>query len=181
MDEFLLEMPWTLGICGALSVLLTAVVWTQTGARAVAWSALGLAALTTILVIISLQIKTDREQIRQTIDEVAAALQANNFDKALSYMHPSAVEGLRHASGELKALKFNEARVTRIKSISVQRRNATPTALAEFNVAVGLEAQGQRANVRRFVKVYFLLHNNRWLVKDYEHSEPTAGFREDRP
>ncbi len=176
MQQFLLESPMALGLCGLFVVLAAGFWWTQTGARMAAFSAVVVALLTASLVIVSLQIETDQEQIRRTIDEVAGALEDNDFPSVYSYIHPSATEGVTRATGELPGYRFHDARLTRLRSIEVNRRASPAAALAEFNVALEIEAAGQKIPIRRFVKVYFAEQDGRWLVRDYEHFDPLAGL-----
>lgn len=176
MQQFLLESPFSVGLCGGLIVLALGVWWTQSGARVAAALAAAAALITTGLVIVSLQIETEREQIRRTIAEVADALDNNNVPLAVSYIHAGAAAGLQRASQELPQYTFHEARVTRMHSIEVHPQLAPPAAIAEFNVAVEVEAGGQKIPVRRFVKVYFVKQGDRWLVRDYEHFDPLTGL-----
>jgi len=176
MFDFLLENPLLIGLAGLLITIAAAVVWIQTGTRAAAGVAAMIALLTAVMVFVSLRTETDREQIRRTIDEVAEALAGNDFPRVYSYIHNGAVPAVQRARTELPNYQFLDARMTRLKSIVVDRRSNPPAAVAEFNVALELAAQGQKVPVRRFVKVYFGLENERWLVRDYEHFEPLAGM-----
>ncbi len=176
MQQFFLESPVALGLSGFFIALATVFWWTQTGARIAAISAAMVALVTAILVLVSLRIETDREQIRQTIDQVAQALEANDFPRVFSYIHPGATEGVARAKEELPSYRFLDARLTRLRSIEVNRRASPAAAVAEFNVAVEIERAGQRVPIRRFVKVYFAQQAERWLVRDYEHFDPLAGM-----
>ena len=77
---------------------------------------------------------------------------------------------------ELPNYQFEEARVTTVKEISVNLETTPPTAIAEFNVAVSISNNGARIPVRRFVKVYFMKKDGKWMVRDYEHFDAAAGF-----
>lgn len=177
MQQLFLESPWTIAVSGLVVVVACVVVWIQTGHRvAVACAALG-SLITLLLLAICIQIETDREAIKRTINEVAEAIEQNDHARVFSYIHPGAGEGIARARAELPQYEFSDARVTRVKSISVNQETSPPTALAEFNVVVAVRRSGQNVKVARFVKVYFMQENGRWLVRDYEHFEPTAGFR----
>lgn len=176
MQQFLLESPVALGLCGVFMALAAGFWWTQTGARIAVISAALVVLVTAILLSVSVRIETDREQIRHTIDQVAQALEANDFPRVFSYIHPGATEGIARAQEELPNYRFLDARLTRLRSIDVNRRASPAVAVAEFNVAVEIEREGQRVPIRRFVKVYFALQAERWLVRDYEHFDPLAGM-----
>ncbi|QDV24329.1 hypothetical protein [Aureliella helgolandensis] len=177
MYSFLYESPVLLTVCGLTLVVLAALFWTQTGNRPTLYAAGLLAALTLILLLISLQVVTPREEIKGILDEVAAALESNDREKVYSYIHPNAQPTVQQARTELPNYEFQRARVTRIKLISVNPSTQPRSAIAEFNVVVNLSTQGQQINVPRFIKVYFMENNGRWLVTDYEHHSPMQGFQ----
>ena len=175
--QLLLESPIVLAICGLGAAGLAAFFWTQTGNKAAAWIAIAIVLLTFGLVVLSVQIETDEEKITYMLHDVASALQRNDHDYVVSHIHPSAATTAQRAKSELPKYKFSEARVTRIKSITVDGSRKPETAVAEFNVIVALTTDGYTGQIPRFVKLYLTKEENRWLVRDYEHEEPTAGFR----
>lgn len=178
MQAFFFESPLLIGVWGAAVAGIAGYVWTQTGHKAAFYSGLGAILLTVILVLVNLQVETNRERIRSVVDSVATALDNNDHTKVFQFIHPNAAEGIARAKAELPRYTFEEARVTRIKSLEVNTQTTPPTAIAEFNVYCEIETQGQKFRVPRFVVVYFMLKDDRWLVHDYEHYEPTAGFRD---
>lgn len=178
MQQFLFENPLWIGVCGLFVALVAGLLWTQSGARAAGLAAVAAAILTVILVVVSVRVETDRETIQRTINEVAEAVQANDLKRVISFIHPNATEGVARAEQELPQYTFREARMTRLKSILVNRRSTPATAIAEFHVIVDLEIDGQHARIPRFIKAYFVEDQGRWLVRDYEHFEAGVGFRE---
>lgn len=177
MESYLYESPLVVGIAGCAMAIVAGLFWTQTGDKIALYSAIGLAAITVLLVGVNVQVQTDREKIRVIMDEVADAVRKNDHDKVFTYMHPNSIEGLRRAKAELPGFEFSQARITRVKSIDVNPDTTPPTAIAEFNVFVEVKMSGQNFKVPRFVRAYFMDRDGKWLVKDYEHFEPTAGFR----
>lgn len=180
MQSFFLESPLLLGASGCLIVSLAVFLWIQTAHRAALYGAFAALAATIVLVLLSIQIETPREQIEKTIQEVADAVENNRVEEVLEYLHPGAVVGRRHVEQEMPRYKFTEARVTRMHSIAVNHATNPPTAIAEFNVIVDVSAHGQSARVPRFVRAYFTYSDGKWLVNDYEYDNATAGFRDRR-
>lgn len=178
MQQFLFESPLWIIVCGLFVVLVAGLLWTQTGARAAGLAALAAFILTVILVAVAVRVETDREKIHRTINEVAEAVEGNDLKRVTSFIHPHAVEGVARAKQELPQYTFREARMTRLKSILINRGSVPPTAIAEFNVIVDLEIGGQHARIPRFVKAYFVEDQGHWLVRDYEHFDVGVGFRE---
>ncbi len=178
MSEFLFESPVTLGVTGAALVLAAAIVWIKGGSAAALYATLALFLLTILLLILNVRIETDREQVQSVIGNVAAAVERNDLDGVLKYVHSSRSPALNRARGELPNYKFTEARITGIKKIEVTPETNPPSAIAEFNVAVSLTAHSQPYDgIRRFVRCHFLRDGDRWFVSDYEHFEPTYGFK----
>lgn len=178
MSTLLLENPLLVGFLGAVLTMLAGFAWLQTGRRSILQATVGMLALTIVLVLINVNITSERERIEAILYTVADALGKNDLPAIYSAIHPTAAETVKQAKAELPKYKFSEARVTGIKDIQVNFTTKPATAIAEFNVFVAVTFQGNKFDVRRFVRVYFMQHEERWLVHDYEHFEPTAGFRE---
>jgi hypothetical protein len=176
--KLILESPIAIGIGGLCAAGLAGFFWTQTGHKAAAWIAIVLLILTLGLIAVSVQVETEQEKITHLLHDVAGALQRNDREYVLSHIHPHAAATVQQAKSELPHYNFTEARVTRIKSITVDDSRKPETAVAEFNVVVALTFEGFSGKVPRFVKLYLTKQDGRWLVRDYEHAEPTAGFRQ---
>lgn len=182
MSELLFENPLLIGLVGVACTLVALVMWIKGGFRPALYTAIGLVIITLLLLLLNISTRTDREQIDQVLHEVATAVEQNDLPKVITYIHPSAVPGLERAKSELPSYRFTEARITGIKSIEVKPHTEPPSAIAEFNVAVSLSGGGDQLNgIRRFVRAYFMKRDGRWLVHNYDHFEPTAGFRQTLP
>jgi hypothetical protein len=180
MLELLYEHPLIIGLAGGAATALAIFIWVQAGRKEGLIAGVVCLVLTVGLVLLSINIVTDRERITQLLDEVAAALEVNDHEKVYSYIHPNAVEGVQRARGELPRYVFSEARVTRVREIVVNRQTTPPTAIAEFTVVVNVGFQGMQHKVPRLVRVYFMLRDDRWMVRDYEHTAPnTSGFADE--
>ena len=178
MNSFLFESPLWIGLCGGFVALIAGYFWSQTGNKPAMYTAVGVAVVTIIMVVVNIQVQTPREQIANLLDQIAGHLENNNQEAVYSFIHPNAELAVQQARQELPRFEFSKAKVTRIKNIAVQDDASPPSCLAEFNVAVEVTTQGQKFRVPRFVRVYFAKQGDQWLIRDYEHLEPTAGFRE---
>lgn len=163
------------GVVGGIVAAISAFVWVQIGNKYLLYSTVGIAAFTIAAVMINIQVQTDNEKIRTLMSDIESAIRSNNHQKVYSYIHPNAAEGLAKVKGELPRYKFEEARITVVHSIETNFKSTPPTAIAEFNVIVSIEQYPGK--IPRFVRVFFMLKDGKWLVRDYEHAEPTAGFR----
>jgi hypothetical protein len=176
--QFVLESPIIIGICGLCAAGLAGFFWTQSGHKAAVWIAIVLLILTLGLIALSVQIETDQEKITHMLHDVAGALQRNDRDYVLSHIHPNASATVQRAKSELPRYNFTEARVTRIKAITIDDLSKPVTAVAEFNVFVALAVDGYSGQAPRFVKIYLAKKDGRWLVRDYEHDDAISGFRQ---
>ena len=177
MREILLEQPLTVGITGGALAALALVVWYQTRQKPILYAALGLVVLTIAAVSLSLQIETDRERIRSILTQTANNLETGDYEAVYAAIHPNAAENLLRAKRMLPTLKFEDARITTVKDISINHTTKPATAVAQFNIAAKIAAFGRVTQVRQFVKAYFMERDGKWLVRDIEYFEPTAGFR----
>lgn len=178
MSIMLFENPLLIGFIGVVTSLMAGFIWLQTGYRSVMIGTVGLLAMTVGAVLLNVNVVTDREHIEQILYSIAAALGKNDYSTVYGIIHPTAEQTVIRAKAELPNYKFSEARVTGIKDIQVNRFTKPATAIAEFYVFVAVSTQGNEFDVRRFIRVYFMQREGRWLVHNYEHYEPTAGFRE---
>ena len=178
MVQFLFASPVTIGVVGLCLAGLAGFIWTQTGHKIAAITAVICIVLTLGLIAVSSQVETEEERITRMLHDVADGLQRNDHAFVLSHLHPQAAATAQRAKTELPRYNFSEARVTRIKSITVDATLQPPTAVVEMNVIVALATEGTNVRVPRFVKLYLSKSGDRWLVRDYEHADATAGFRE---
>jgi hypothetical protein len=179
MSALFFESPIWLVLCGGFVVAVASYFWTQTGNRTAAYTAVAALAMTVILTIVNVQVETTREAVARLLDEVAEELAANDLDAVYSHIHPDAASLEQRARAELQNFKFYQAKVTRIKEITVSDSSVPAKVVAEFNAFVEVETQGQKVGVPRFVKVFFSEKDGQWLVTDYEHYDASQGFRKE--
>ncbi len=101
MSQFLFESPVMLGVTGAAFTLIAAITWIKGGYSAALYAALTFFLLTLLLLMLNLQIQTDREKVENVIGSVAAAVERNDLDGVLAYVHDSKSAALTRAKTEL--------------------------------------------------------------------------------
>lgn len=179
--NLILENAVLVGIVGGVITGLVAFSGYQLSQMRLLIAAAVCCVLTIALVALSIAIETDREQIRRTMHEIAQAVQENDHERLVSFFHPNASAGVQHARTEVPRYRFQQASVTSIRDMIVNSRTRPPTAITEFIAAFKVSSDnpqtyGAEVNARRFVKVYWMKQNDRWLVQDYEHAEFMQGF-----
>lgn len=168
-----------MGLAGLGLTGLAFFVWTQTGDKRAMWALIGCLVLTIIGLLVNIQVKTYREQLIATLDDIADAVKQNNHERAFSFVDATANPTLLRLKAELPNFKFSDARVTAIKSITIEDDKQPPTSLVEFNAVARVSSAVYSGPVARFVKAYFKYEKGRWLVTDYSHDNPQAGFIRD--
>lgn len=177
--QFLLENSWMVGGLGFAISLATAYGWIQTGRKEALFAAAGILVLTIILIVVSMQVETDGEAIRKMIYQTADDVENNRRDAVLKRIHPSAVEILERARAEIQNYEFNRADVTQIHEITVNSKAQPAQATVKMNIIAGGSFSGFTSNgVPRYVEFTLYKSGKEWMVFDYSHSEPLAGFRE---
>jgi len=175
---WLYEQPLVIVVIGIVALVGLGVAWSSTGRKELAIAA-GLALL---LVVAALTIErlvvTDGEAIRQTLQEIAHDVAANNHRALVCHISDTAPQLRDRANSEMPNYKFTDCRVTRIHIITVDAKSTPKSAIVEFNVVAsgsfryeGLEVND--SNVARWVKLHFVQDKEgRWKVEHYEHDDP---------
>jgi hypothetical protein len=166
-------------IGGGLAVLF-GFGWVQTGKRwPLHWMVVALL-ITFALVLVERWIVTDREQITQTLYDIADLVERNDINTAVQYVYSGSPEVRRQALAELPGYDFSEVNIKRNLEIEVLPAHIPPRAEARFNVTVVVSTvNGSFKDMRvpRFVQVTFLQEKDgRWRVAAYRHDDPREGF-----
>ena len=183
MKTLLAEQPLVVSIMlGAFSIALI-YAWMQTGKKAAAIVGLLIALLIPGAWMLAANWETDREAIRQIMDETADAVRNNDIERAVSVIAEERTETIAQARGELPRFKFDEARVTGIRKIQIIEGSYPLEADVDINVRVVVsDKRGQFSSMtvlRRLQLQMQKLNANdgtgpRWFVTDYNHM-PVVG------
>lgn len=168
------EAFWYMVIGGAATIVLF-VVWVKTGHRLMLMLA-GIALSVTILLgVIEAVIVTPREEVEQTLDEIARHVQSNDVESVLSYLHSSAQRYRDEAKTEFPRHRFDRVKVTQITNIEIQSEAEPPTAVVEFIVSVqGDFFNDSMHNMRglRAVTLHLQKEDEQWRITQYDHRPP---------
>lgn len=180
---WLTENPFPLLLIGTLTTAILASGWLRTGSKWLLAGVLAAIAVTAGLVLTERWIVTDREQVTQTLHEIAAAVERNDVEGALQYAWSGAPHVYSQANAELRLYRFSEVNIKRNLEVEVFPHHDPPMATAEFNVVVVLTTRnGMFADRRipRYVEVTFYREaDGRWAVGGYDHFAPQRGFMVD--
>jgi len=172
MLEMLLERPVAIGAIGTIAAIATFYAWMQTGVKQLLPTSIAMVVATVGLVILSLMIETDQEILRRYVYETAAELEANEYQKVISRIHPRAAESLQDARIRLPHIQFTAARIKSIHKISVKRHRTGAHATIAMNAYIEASYNAQQGRVPRWVQLTLEQSDGRWLMVDFQQRDP---------
>jgi hypothetical protein len=173
-----LESPWPILIIGLAAEVVLAVILIQTGRGALLAAMAGVAAVVGIGLLVEHFAVTDRKLITQTLDEAAAAVEANDPPRVLALLASDADETRSAAKEHLGKAEFVQVKIFSLE-IHVVRTTSPPTAKATFNVlATGKWRNGEfgEQTLRPFPMFVGLRYESgRWLITSHKFVEDPRG------
>jgi len=176
---WLFEEPLYIIIVGAIAVLMLGFAWYQVQWRGLLYAILGVIVLTAAMLGIERAVVTDAERVKDTLHEIARAVERNDIHEVLQYAAAGAKEVRSQASAELPRYHVNEVDIKRNLEVTIDRSQSPPHAIVTFNVVVDGVEQSLHAkfHVPQFVKMIFVKQNEKWRVLSYEHWSPDYGMK----
>lgn len=182
--EIFLESPIAVLAAGIASFVVVAFAWVNTGRRELFWGMGIVALLTVIMLLVSENVITDREAIRQTMKEIASMIENNDAASVPKYVVRSKPELAQAGQMEMGRHKFSNCRVIAIHEINIDPKHEPPQAEVKFNVEVGGEFLNGEFNspriLRGFTVVFWKEPDGKWRVESYEHYEPTRFMKAEK-
>ncbi len=171
-----LDSPWPILFVGIAFEAALAIALVRTGRGVLLWPMV----VTAVLVLLGLAIErfvvTDRKAIRNTLDEAATAVEANNLNRVLDCVSPSAVHLRRQARSAIGRFEVEAVRLSYL-DIHINRLTAAPTARVTLRVyGKGRDrwAQFPYENFVQPLVVELRLERGHWLVTGCDEDN-TAG------
>lgn len=181
MLNTILETPWYAMGLGVIFIVGFFAAWIQTGSGKLLWGCLGSFIVFGGLVALEAIVTTEREQIVATVVSIARAVERQDFDEAVSFIHPSQKATRIQALSELKRYKITRINIKNNLVMKLHSNRSPIEASVGFNVFVrgGIaiagfdEQQGPRYIHAEFV---FIAEENRWYLTSYGHLDIRAGL-----
>jgi hypothetical protein len=172
---WLLEDPLPIVFVGLLIQAILIGILFQTSHRAVIPAIIGVCLRFAGLLAVEAVVVTDAESVADTLDEIAAKLEANQPDILLDHVSSSATDLRQNITSRLSEVVVKQAEVKSRPLVTIHGQGLRPTAEAEFRgLVVGDGRQGMVQNFRYFRRfiVRFQKEDGRWKVYDYEENNP---------
>jgi hypothetical protein len=165
-----IESPWPILLIGIGAEAVLAIMLLRTGRGRLLWAMVGVAAFVVAGLLVEHFVVTDRKAVTQTLEEARAAVVANDLQRLLNCISPTAPTARRDADWMLHRVEVNQGSIHQLE-ITVNRLTSPPSARARL-VAVG--AGRDRMNefpyngFYRRVVVNLRREGDRWLITDYD-------------
>lgn len=180
--NWVLEQPLFIAAIGLVTCILLGGHWLQTGRKSLA-AALALAVvLTGGLIVVERAVETDREQVEQTLRQIAKDLQRNDLSSLLEHVHPGAATIRDRVETEFPRYTFDRVSIKPNLEIKLSAGEPPGEAVAEFNVVAVVSDSSGLLNSRRLARFVVLTlhrHTDSWKVVEYEHHAPQVGYQRD--
>lgn len=173
MLNYINEHPIPLFTLGLIAQVILGVILWQTGRGSVMISMIVLACVSILLLIAAFIIKSPAEEVAETLDQIADALETNQPDKVLAFIAPDATVLRADAAQQLKRVQITEAFVSGDLKVTFDpppepdKPIATASFIARIKAKFLKDASPYEQLAQRF-KVYFREHDDKWLVTGYE-------------
>ncbi len=167
-----LESPWPVLLIGIAVEAVLAVLLLRTGQGRFLWAMLGVAALTLAGLLVERLVVTEREEVTDTLDACVAAVEANDLNRLLNYVSPTATQTRADARFVLGRALFETVWISNLE-ITINRLTSPPTAKAKFKAWVtGRDRLGEIPYRSEPIAVTVTLRKEKghWLVADYDRS-----------
>ena len=175
------ESPMTAIIVGGLTTALMITAFLKTGSKFLLAGTIVAIAGTIGMVVMERMVVTERERVEQTIYDVAACVERNDVEGAISHVHSQANRIRNHATREFSSWKFSRVVVKNNLEVKLTPPGNPQTATATFNVVVILSDASESIkdqHVARLVRVTLRKEQDDWRVWEYSHMNPLGNADE---
>ena len=175
MKMFTQEPEWIIGI-GVVVVVGLVFAFLKTGAKPLLLTIGAVLALLVGLLVLERMVVTDEEELLETLDNLAIAIEQGDLDVVLQHVHPSAKKVIEDARRYHQQYKIQAVAITKIRKIIVNDQ-VPPTAEMHFIARVDgmIPATGGQIRGVSGVILHLSKVSGRWLVNKFEPKRSRRG------
>jgi len=170
-----LESPLPIIVVGVVIEAILAAILVSTRRGVVLFIMLGVLVLVGIGLVVERLVVTENERITATLDNAAAAIQANDLDRLLTYLTPSAQQSRARARQVLGMVEFTSAAIRGLEISPINRLTSPPTVETKFTAVLGFHDRTGAIPYEHHVVgliVRLRKEGDRWLVTDHVEMDP---------
>ena len=167
--NFLADNAIAIWMGGAVALTAAAVVFSMRRTMGALAAMLAVGSVTAALLVVEHVIETPREAVERTLDELAAAIEADDLPGVLTFIAPGANQVRTDAETLMPLVIVERARVTGTPEITVDETTQPPTATVRCQglAEVTVRQNGIRGPYVDRVTIQFVADGDRWLIEDY--------------
>jgi hypothetical protein len=170
-----LESPLPIIVVGVVIEAILGAVLVNTRRGAILWAMLAVLILVGIGLLVERLVVTEKERITATLDGAADALEANDLDRLLGYLAPSAGTSRARAQQVLGMVEFTSVAIRGLEIGPVNRLTSPPTVETKFTATIGFNDRTGAIPYNHHVVgliVHLRKEGDRWLVTDHIEEDP---------
>jgi hypothetical protein len=165
--NWLAESALWIWAIGALALAMALVVYFQTGTRGSQLGVLVVVLVTALLLVTEAVLETPREAVARTLDEIAAAVRANDMPGVLSYVSPTAANLRQEVETAMPLVTIERAAIVGTPRIELDPAETRATVNCRVFVHGTQRSGGMKGGQIAACQATFVREGDRWLVTGY--------------
>jgi hypothetical protein len=168
--NYLAEHALPVWAVGAVALTMALIVYFQTRANGSLLAVVFVIVITAALLVVEHFMETPREAVERTLYELAATVEANDIEGALSYLASTADTQIRNDVETLMPLvNIERARIMGTPRIEVEEGSNPDTATVTCRglVIATVKQNGMKGGAEDELTMTWVRRGDRWLVEDY--------------
>lgn len=133
-----------------------------------------IALLVAALNIIEVSIVTNREQVENSLYDMASAMRKNDFEHVYGYLDREDL--VRRARSQLRDATCHSCNITAINEVLIEKDGTAASADFVAFARASDKSFPSPTPLQRRIKLFFEKRGDTWKVVDFNTSDPRAGF-----
>jgi hypothetical protein len=175
MTYFTEDSLWMIFAGIAVEAVLGVILF-RTGRGTALWAMIGVALLVVLGVAVERLIVTEKEEVEYALDDIAAALDANDLNRVLAFISPADKKSRSEAAWAMDRCEIRGTTVLGLQVI-VNELFIPHTAQARFRGIIRYRDRKNEIPYNSYASdfsVSFRKEGDRWIVTGYETSQPIS-------
>lgn len=173
---WLFDDPTPLIIVGLIVEAILAIILVRSGRAMTILPMIGVLVLMVAVIAVEHFVVTEREEVSDTLDALAVALEANDTNAVANMIDPAQTSMRSRATGAMGLVTITESKIRGLK-VTVNELTTPHTATADFVGHIAFRNPKMdipyETVVRRFV-IDMKRQGDRWIMTDYQVGDPTG-------
>jgi hypothetical protein len=166
---WLFENPIAIWCGGAVLTALAIIVYLQLRTKGSLVAILGIVLATATLLVFERLIVTPREQVQQTLNDLATRIAVNDLPGVITFIEPGSMAVRADAESLMPLVTVHRASILGTPEIAVDMASSPPTATVDCQglVDVTVKQNGIEGPYMDRVQIHFVREGECWLIDSY--------------